>query len=108
MSRPQKTWGFQEREVAEQLKRMVGNADQEYVEGRVRGGGGTKLFRFTLNAAWSSGVADADILQMDGTDTGIDANVEDPLGIFSTLGNGDPGLCLLQGGKYYVIQAPCP
>jgi hypothetical protein len=36
MARPQKTWGFQERETAEQLKRMVGNVDVEYVEGKVR------------------------------------------------------------------------
>jgi hypothetical protein len=66
------------------------------------------LYRFTLNEAWSSGAANADILEMDGTDTGTDADVLDPLGIFSELGDGDAGLCMLQGGVYYVIQAPCP
>lgn len=54
MARPQKTWGFQEREVAEQLKRMVGNADQEYVEGKVRGGGGGQSAVFFTP---SSGIA---------------------------------------------------
>lgn len=72
------------------------------------GAGGAVLYRFTLNANWSSGSADADILEMTGADTGIDADVKDPLGIFADLGNGDAGLCLLQGGSYYVIQAPCP
>jgi hypothetical protein len=67
------------------------------------------LYRFTLNESLADGTADADILEMDGTDTTIDATVRDPLGIFATLVNvGDPGLCLLQGGLYYVIQAPCP
>ena len=74
----------------------------------VSGGGGTTLYRFTLNEDFVSGVADADILEMDGTDTTIDADVLDPLGIFATIGNGDAGLCLLQNGSYYVIQAPCP
>lgn len=73
-----------------------------------REGGGNKLYRFTLNEAWSSNAADADILLMDGTDTGTDADVLDPLGIFADLGSGDAGLCLLQGGVYYVIQAACP
>ena len=72
------------------------------------GRSGATLYRFTLNESWSSGAADADILEMDGTDTDIDADVLDPLGIFSTLTTGDAGLCLLQGGSYYVIQAPCP
>jgi hypothetical protein len=68
-----------------------------------------RLYRFTLNASLASGTADADILEMDGTDTGIDATVRDPAGIFATLVTvGDDGLCLYQDGKYYVIQANCP
>jgi hypothetical protein len=70
--------------------------------------GATILYRFTLNASLALGTADADILNMDGTDTTIDATVRDPLGIFSSLTTDDAGLCLLQEGKYYVIQAPCP
>lgn len=67
-----------------------------------------RLYRFTLNASLASGTADADILEMDGTDTGIDEDVLDPEGIFADLTTvGDSGLCLYQDGKYYVIQAPC-
>lgn len=78
-------------------------------DGSVGGGDGTKLYRFTLNASLAGGTADADILEMDGTDTGIDDDVLDPLGIFSSLTVvNSAGLCLKQGGKYYVIQAPCP
>lgn len=77
------------------------------------GGGGATLFMFSLNEEWiavtaAGNVADADILNMDGTDTGIDNDVRDPLEIFASLGTGDFGLCLLQNGDYYAIQAPCP
>ena len=78
------------------------------VDTRPRKLGSTSLFRFTLNASLSTGTADADILEMDGTDTGTDADVLDPLGIFSSLTTGYPGLCIMQAGIYYVIQAPCP
>lgn len=69
--------------------------------------GKTRFFRFTLNEAWTSGVADADILQMDGTDTGIDADINDPLLIFAELTTGDAGICFLQDGQYWAVQAPC-
>lgn len=69
----------------------------------------TRLYRFTLNASLASGTADADILEMDGTDTGIDATVRDPLGIFASMTSvGATGYCIYQDGKYWVIQAPCP
>lgn len=68
---------------------------------------GGPLFRFTLNADLSGGFATADILDMNGTDLGFDADVNDPLGIFDELVNGDPGLCVFQNGEYWVIQAPC-
>lgn len=101
------TYGFSKSDAGE-LVQLIGSGDGEYPEGRVRSGsGGAKLFRFTLNASLASGTADADILKMDGTDTGIDANVLDPLGIFSILLNGDPGICVKQGGIYYAVQAPC-
>lgn len=67
-----------------------------------------RLYRFTLNASLASGTAAADLLEMDGTDTGIDVTVRDPLGIFAALTAVDrAGLCLYQDGKYYVIQASC-
>ena len=95
------------------LFRAIGGDDVADNVGRfvLLDSGDLKLFRFTLNedmGATTANKGDADILQMDGTDTGIDADVEDPLAIFATLESGDPGLCLKQGGSYYIIQAPCP
>lgn len=66
------------------------------------------LFRYTLNAGWSSGSAAADLLLMDGTDTGTDITLKDPLSVFSTQSTNDAGYCILWGGDYYAIQAPCP
>ena len=107
----QVTYGFN-REQALELVNSLGQRDfpMRLYETTESGssGGGTTLYRFTLNEDFAGGAADADILEMDGTDTGIDADVQDPLGIFATIGNGDAGLCLLQNGSYYVIQAPCP
>jgi hypothetical protein len=100
------TYGFSKADASE-LIQSIGGSEETYREGLVRSNA-TGLFRFTLNASLSTGTADADILRMDGTDTGIDDDVLDPLGIFDTLTTGDAGLCLKQGGKYYVIQAPCP
>jgi len=78
---------------------------------RPGGGGGASLFKVTMKAPWSSGVANCDIYSIDGTvftDTTIDANVYDGLSIFASLTTGDHLLALLQAGKYYAIQAPCP
>jgi len=72
---------------------------------------GSRLFRFTLNedmGGTTSLVADADIIRMGGGDTGIDAAVRDPDDYFSELTNGAKGLCVLQDGLYYIIQAECP
>ena len=107
-----KTVGQLERELIE-LRRLVKELLQPKSKARVVNVGNStpaeNLFRFTLNASLATGTADADILEMDGTDTGIDADVLDPLGIFATLVTiGDAGLCLRQDGNYYVIQAECP
>ena len=102
------TWGFSKPD-AEALKASIGGGETEIPDRLPGGTGGVKLFRFTLNASLASGTADADILLMDGTDTGTDATVRDPLGIFASLVTvGDAGLCLRQNGLYYVIQAACP
>jgi hypothetical protein len=67
------------------------------------------LYRFTMNEGWQVGdFADCDILLMDGTDTGLDTDVYDPLQTFSLLDTGDAGYCILWGERYYAIQAPCP
>jgi hypothetical protein len=71
------------------------------------GGGGVTLYRFSLNEDLADGSAGADILNMDGTPATTDT-ILDPEGIFSTLETDATGLCLLQGGFYYVIQANCP
>jgi hypothetical protein len=105
--RDENTYGFR-KDDADALIAGIGMGETE-TPGRRLGSGGAQLFRFTLNASLASGTADADILLMDGTDTGIDASVLDPLGIFASLVDaGDTGLCLRQGGSYYVIQAACP
>jgi hypothetical protein len=107
----ERTYGFSLQDATE-LANSIGSGESSYLEIKPRGGGGgggAELFRFTLNASLASGTADADIIQMDGTDTGIDDTVRDPLGIFASLtAVGDSGLCLRQNGLYYVIQAICP
>lgn len=65
------------------------------------------MYRFTLTAAFSSGLADATLKYMDGR-TAVDSiELEDVLGAFEGMVSGDNGLCLAQGGKFYVIQAAC-
>lgn len=69
------------------------------------------FYRFTLNenmGATTTNKGDADILYMSGEDTGFDADVEDPLSIFSTLLTDDTGICVCQHGRFWIIQAPCP
>jgi hypothetical protein len=107
------TYGFAKSD-AEALLPLIELRD-EVIQGQLpsrrRGGSstGATLYRLTLNASLATGTADADILNMDGSDTGLDEDVLDPLGIFASLVNvDDAGLCLLQNGSYYVIQAPCP
>ena len=110
MPKDERTYGFS-RPDAEALVNMIGVEEGNVPRRKPRGGGGNRLFRFTMNENWgatTAGAADSDILEMDGTDTGIDADVLDPLGTFSTLTSGSAGLCIRQDGKYYAIQAPCP
>jgi len=74
-----------------------------------------RLWRFTLNEAFSSNTAEADLLRLDGTDTDRDVDVYDPLDIFGGGGaeSGDAGFCIeqldLDGARHYVvIQMECP
>lgn len=99
------TYGFN-KDDADEIVSKLGIGEGSFPEGKARGG--IRLFRFTLNESLADGTADADILWMDGTDTGLDATIYDPEGIFAALTTvGDSGLCLLQGDRYYVIQAGC-
>lgn len=74
----------------------------------VASGNGGRLVRFVLTNTWANNRALANILRLDGTDTGIDAEVIDSLSIFASLSVGDPGFAFFQDGEYHVIQAPCP
>ena len=104
------TYGFNRADASE-LVQLIGGSDLEHKEWYDVSSGGTELFKATMKAAWSSGVANCDIYSIDGVtfiDTTIDANVYDGLSIFASLTTGDSMLVLLQAGKYYAIQAPCP
>jgi len=69
-----------------------------------------KLWRFTMNEAFSGSPtsADCDLLNIDGSDTGQDVDVYDRLDIAKDdLENGDPGWCVQMGSTFHFIQAPC-
>lgn len=84
------------------------NTGDDVARGRfLGGGGGSRLVRFAMTGDWSGNVADADFQEMDGTAIGADT-LRDPEGIFAALGDGDRGLAMLQGGKYWAVQAACP
>ena len=75
-----------------------------------------RLWRVTLNEAFgatTAHIAAADLLTIDGTDTGRDVSLYDPLDVFAIL-QGTEGLyCFEQidvdGTRYFVpLQSPCP
>jgi len=71
------------------------------------------LFIFTLTSEWGLQdgglVADASIRSVtSATALVVSDKVYDPLSVFEELTIGDKGYCLLQKGKFYAIQAPCP
>jgi hypothetical protein len=103
------TWGFSKPD-AEALKASLLNGETETSDRLPGGGGGIKLFAFTLTADMASKSAAAGIFSLDGVTTSSveSSTVYDPQNIFSTLKTDGTGLCLKQGGAYYVIQANCP
>jgi hypothetical protein len=62
------------------------------------------LFRFTLNADMVANKADADILELDGTDTNADENVHDKAGLFTRALSGAKGLAVKVGDLYHVVD----
>lgn len=64
------------------------------------------LYQFTLTAALSGSSASATIKTMAGTTVGS-LSVSDPAGIFTGLASGKSGICILQGGVYYIYNAKC-
>lgn len=97
------TYGFS-RSQASSLVSLIGG--EAPIQDNIPGGAGSRLVRFVLLANLSSGTASATIKFMDGTTLGTH-NVLDPEAVFSELTTSDTGLAFLQGGKFYVIQAPC-
>lgn len=75
-----------------------------------------RLWRATLNEAFgdtTSHHAAADLVSIYGTDTSLDVDLYDALGLFDDLVNGDALYVLeqidIKGQRYFVpIQAPCP
>ena len=76
-----------------------------------------RLCQFTLNedfGATTANYAAADLLQLDGTDTGLDVNVYDGRAQFATyINDTDGGWCIEQldvdGERFFVvIQGDCP
>ena len=102
------TYGFNKADAGELLN-LIGSGATEFSEEWPGGGGGggSRLVRFEMAGDWSSGAADADFFEMDGTAIGADT-LRDPESIFAELGEGDRGLAMLQGGMYWAVQAACP
>ena len=55
-----------------------------------------RLWRFSLNGAFTDGEADGDLLALDGTDTEKDVKIYDPRGVSPATGSGDEGECIEQ------------
>ena len=68
-----------------------------------------KVWRFTLNESFTDGLAEADLLKIDGTDTGEDVDVADLLGIFDNTAAvvGAEGLCVeamdAANAQHYIV-----
>jgi len=109
--RDENTYGFR-KDDADALINMIGMGEVETPGRRLGGGGGSgiSLFAFELTADMASNSATADISTLDGisTDSLESSTVYDPQAIFGILETGDTGLCIKQGGLYYIIQANCP
>jgi hypothetical protein len=102
-----RTYGFN-RADARELVATIGGREKILPS---RGFGGAIFFVCRLTSSWSSNAATASLFTVDGatiTDTGDDITVYDPLSIFATLTTDDYGWCFLQGGRYYLLQSPCP
>lgn len=81
---------------------------QRAVKRDAGGGDGSRLARFLMTSNWSGTTATATIYDMDGNVIETGATLEDPEAIFAILGTGNRGLCIIQDGRYFIIQANCP
>lgn len=104
-TRDNHTYGFN-RADAQELTQLIGGADGEYPEGRVRGvGGGDKHYLYTLTGGSMSGSSQTATIRNMADDTEIDTSqpVVNTLSQFTGLANGARGVCIRQGGTYYAI-----
>ena len=104
MATDDNTYGFSKADATELLQGIGGN-DGEFIEGRVRGGGGTGRIRlFTLTGTIASGTGLATIRNLaDDTEIGTGLNVLDPLGHFDGLTSGYRGFCVKDGSDYVAL-----
>lgn len=68
-------------------------------------------YLFTLTEAMGAVVPNQGSASIRGMDDLVAITTDyvlDPLGIFSVLGIGDRGICVLQNEKFYIVQAECP
>jgi hypothetical protein len=107
------TYGFSKHD-AEQLVNGIGGGDVEFNDRQPRySGTGVVVYGFTLtNAGFvTTKTATANIFPIDGASFGSaiasGATIYDPAGWALGAASGQTGLCILQGGKYYAIQAAC-
>jgi hypothetical protein len=70
---------------------------------------GRRLWRYVLREnSKAPEPTSAHIQDMGGVTLSTPREVEDPLEMFMDQRTGAPGYCYLQGGKFWMIQAPCP
>ncbi|MCA9130695.1 MAG: hypothetical protein KDB22_26590 [Planctomycetales bacterium] len=99
------TYGFSKDDAGE-LVQLIGGADREYLEGKVRGnGGGASIYLFTLTATITSGSGTGTIRNLsDDTEIATGQTIEDPLGHFTGLTSGYRGYCVKNGANYVALS----
>ena len=113
MGKDERTYGFS-KEDADELIDLIGSGESTFPEIRPRGGGGGSgaIFGFTLTAEKTQ-IADsvaAEIYNLNGAAFGTlveTSTLYDPANWYGPASIGSVGICRLQGGKYYALQAAC-
>lgn len=99
-----------------QLVRATGGDAQLIATGEtgyavIRLGVRQPVWRCTLKeavGASTAGQASVDLIDLEGTDTGVDVDMLDPDGELDDLSASDPAWCMEAGGKFYALNAACP
>jgi hypothetical protein len=109
----EKTYGFSIIDATD-LMNNIRSAESWYPEIKPRGGRTQMIelfFAFELTGDMVSNAGAAVIKRFDGASLGdtVDGDtVYDPTGIFSILETGGTGICVKQGGLFYIYNANCP